>query len=104
LAVERAPIEQRGARALTQWCVCTVAAEVRRMPDTPDDRRPDLLQLLEELRLLEEDHRALDLRDPASLEKYREKIDALRQKIKSLDGPDRRRPRGHERPGGRPPA
>jgi hypothetical protein len=54
------------------------------MPEQPEERRPDLLQLLEELELLEDEHRTLDLRDPAALDAHRQKIDALRQKIKSL--------------------
>jgi hypothetical protein len=64
------------------------------MRETPEDQRPDVLQLLEELQLLEHEHQALDLRDPAALETYQRKIDALRQKIKALDAPDHRRPRG----------
>ena len=55
------------------------------MPEKPEERRPDLLQLLEELELLENEHRTLDLRDPAALDTYRQKIDALRQKINALD-------------------
>ena len=54
------------------------------MPDTPDDRRPDMLQLMEELQRLEDEQRTLDLRDPAALERHQQKIDALRQKMKSL--------------------
>jgi hypothetical protein len=55
------------------------------MPDTPRDQPPDVLQLLEELQRLEDEHRTLDLRDPAALDTHRQKIDALRQKIKALD-------------------
>ncbi|MNC98902.1 hypothetical protein D3C83_170030 [compost metagenome] len=51
------------------------------MTEKPDDRRPGLLQLLEELQRLEEEHRTLDLRDPSALERHRQRIDALRQKI-----------------------
>lgn len=55
------------------------------MPEKPDDRRPGLLQLLEELQRLEEEHRTLDLRDPSALERHRQRIEALRQKINALD-------------------
>ena len=56
-----------------------------RMPEKPEDPRPNPLQLLEELQRLEEEHRTLDLRDPSAVEQHRLKIDALRQKIKALD-------------------
>lgn len=55
------------------------------MPEKPEDRRPDVLQLLEELQLLEDEHRTLDLRDPVALDAHRQKIEVLRQKIKSID-------------------
>ena len=58
------------------------------MAEKPGDRqRPQMLQLLEELQRLEEEHRTLDLRDPSALETHQQKIDALRQKIKSLKRP-----------------
>jgi hypothetical protein len=60
------------------------------MSDKPEDRRSTLLQLMEELQRLEEEHRTLDLRDPNAVEQHQQKIDALRQKIQSLD-----RPRGN---------
>lgn len=55
------------------------------MPEKPEDGRPNLLQLLEELQRLEDEHRTLDLRDPAAVEQHRLKIDALRQKIREFD-------------------
>jgi hypothetical protein len=54
------------------------------MPENPEDRRPSPLQLLEELQRLEDEHRTLDLRDPAALDRHRRRIDALRQKIAAL--------------------
>jgi hypothetical protein len=58
--------------------------EVRRMTDTPAERRPQMLELMEELQRLEDDQRTLDLRDPSALEKHQRKIDALRERIKTL--------------------
>jgi hypothetical protein len=55
------------------------------MPQKPDEKRPDLVQLLEELDRLQEEQQTLDLRDPHAVDECQRKIDALRQKIKSLD-------------------
>ena len=57
------------------------------MSDKPEDRRTTLLQLMEELQRLEDEHRTLDLRDPDAVDKHQQKIDALRQKVQSLDRP-----------------
>jgi hypothetical protein len=57
------------------------------MPDTPEDLRPDMLQLLEELQRLEDEQRTLDLRDPSALERHQQKIETLRQKMKQLNRP-----------------
>ena len=57
------------------------------MSDKPEDRRTTLLQLMEELQRLEDEHRTLDLRDPDAVDKHQQKINALRQKIQSLDRP-----------------
>ena len=54
------------------------------MADRPEDSRPGLLQLMDELQRLEEERRTLDLRDPAAVEDYQRKIDALRRKITRL--------------------
>jgi hypothetical protein len=55
------------------------------MADRPDNTRPTLLQLLEELDHLEQEQRTLDLRDPRAVEECQKKIDLLRRKILLLD-------------------
>ena len=54
------------------------------MSERPEDERPDLLQLMDELDRLEDEQRELDLRDPSAVEAHQRKIDALRQKIARL--------------------
>jgi hypothetical protein len=54
------------------------------MAETPEEKRPDLLQLLEEVDRLEEAQRALDLRDPSAVEDHQRKIDELRRRIAQL--------------------
>jgi hypothetical protein len=54
------------------------------MADKPGDRRPQMMQLLEELQRLEEEHRTLDLRDPSAVEQHHQRIENLRRRIKAL--------------------
>jgi hypothetical protein len=55
------------------------------MSERPEDKRPTLLELMEELDQLAEEQRRVDLRNPAALEDYQRRLDALRQKIKRLN-------------------
>ena len=55
------------------------------MSDSSEDERPGLIQLMDELQRLEEERQTLDLRDPAIVEAYQQKLDALRRKIKLLN-------------------
>ncbi len=50
----------------------------------PNGKQPDVLQLLEELDRLQEEHRTLDLRDTRAVENCRRKIEELRKKIAML--------------------
>ena len=54
------------------------------MSEGPNEKLPDVLQLLEELDRLQEEHRTLDLRDTHAVEDCRRKIDELRKKIELL--------------------
>ena len=50
-----------------------------------DDRRPELLRLLEELDRVAEQQRAIDLHDPDALLEIEHKIAALRYRIAILE-------------------
>jgi hypothetical protein len=50
-----------------------------------DDKRPELLRLLEELDRLAEEQRTVDLHDPAALLEIEHQIAALRYRITLLE-------------------
>jgi len=52
-----------------------------KMANRDQGKTPSVQQLLVELDQLEEEHRALDLRDTAAVEHFQQKITALRQRI-----------------------
>lgn len=64
-------------------------ARFMRMADRDQPKAPSVQQLLAELEQLEREQRALDLRDTAAVERFRQKIRALRQRMSLISG-DRR--------------
>ena len=54
------------------------------MSEHPQDHLARALQLMAELDRLMDEQRQQDLRDPEAMDKYQQKIDALRQKLEWL--------------------
>ena len=54
---------------------------------SPNDHRPEVLELLEELDRLAEEQRLIDTRDPTALAECERKLDDLRRRIERLLDP-----------------
>lgn len=70
------------------------------MPEWPDDKDRQMLELMGELEQLEAEQRVLDLRDPAAIDRHQQRIDSLRQRIQRLTSPTDNRMKSLARAGG----